>query len=281
MEEGGESVEGGAGAPRVSVVIPAYNEAGRLPFTLAGWIGYLGQQPYSAEVLVVDDGSGDGTSQVAREVAAGVARSLTVRVLTLAANSGKGGAVRAGVLASAGECVFYVDADLNIAPRFVAPALQLLSGGYDVVAGQRRLTAYAVSELSLPRLLAGALVQATRRTLVLPVIRDTQCGFKGFRRDVAREIFRRTLIRSFAFDIEVLFLARELGARIAELPVDVTFRPGSSYNLRKHLGPFLRDIARIRRHARQGRYALVHGARPQGPDKGHSIEGAVQEEDRP
>lgn len=261
------------------MVIPAYNEAGRLPFTLAGWVGYLGQQPYRAEVLVVDDGSGDETSQVARRLAAGRAGSPIVRVLTLGVNGGKGGAVRAGVLASAGEFVFYVDADLNIAPRFVAPALQLLSGGYDVVAGQRRLAAYAVSELSLPRLLAGALVQATRRALVLPVIRDTQCGFKGFRRDVAQAIFGRTLIRSFAFDIEVLYLARELGARVAELPVDVTFRPGSSYALRKHLGPFLGDIARIRRNARQGRYALGHGARPQGPDEGHGIEGAVQEED--
>jgi dolichyl-phosphate beta-glucosyltransferase len=245
----------------VTVVIPAYNEAQRLPLTLGAWSDFFARQGYRAEVLVVDDGSRDATSDVvqafARERAqqrAG-ASAPEIRLLTLGQNQGKGGAVRAGMLAAAGAYVFYVDADLNIAPEHITPALACLSTDYDVVAGQRRLRDYASTERSAARVLAGALVQATRRVVVLPTIRDTQCGFKGFRAALAREIFKRARIRSFAFDVEVLFLARRLGARVKELPVEVTFRPGSSYDVRRHLLPFLGDILAIRRHALSGAYS--------------------------
>jgi glycosyltransferase involved in cell wall biosynthesis len=217
----------------VTVVIPAYNEAQRLPLTLGAWSDFFARQGYRAEVLVVDDGSRDATSDVvqafARERAqqrAG-ASAPEIRLLTLGQNQGKGGAVRAGMLAAAGAYVFYVDADLNIAPEHITPALACLSTDYDVVAGQRRLRDYASTERSATRVLAGALVQATRRVVVLPTIRD----------------------------VEVLFLARRLGARIKELPVEVTFRPGSSYDLRRHLLPFLGDILAIRRHALSGAYS--------------------------
>jgi dolichyl-phosphate beta-glucosyltransferase len=254
----------------VTVVIPAYNEASRLPPTLAGWRAFLARQPYPAEVLVVDDGSRDETSRVVQELAAGQGKrpgqgQPALRLLTLGQNQGKGGAVRAGVLGAAGAHIFYVDADLNVAPDNLVPALAYLTGGYDVVAGQRRLRTYAATERSPGRVFAGALVQAARRLLVLPVIRDTQCGFKGFRAAIAREVFERARIRSFAFDIEVLYLAHRLGARIKELPVDVAFRPGSSYSLRRHLQPFLRDIVRIRRNAMAGVYDDPPSARPARP----------------
>ncbi|HEX2517408.1 MAG TPA: glycosyltransferase [Chloroflexota bacterium] len=242
----------------VTLVIPAYNEAQRLPLTLGAWWGFFATQDYRAEVLVVDDGSRDATSDVvqgfAREVGGG-AGVPEVRLLTLGRNQGKGGAVRSGVLAASGAHVFYVDADLNVAPEHITPALACLTTDYDVVAGQRRLRDYASTERSATRVLAGALVQATRRTVVLPTIRDTQCGFKGFRAAIAREVFRRARIRSFAFDVEVLFLARRLGARIKELPVEVTFRAGSSYDVRRHLLPFLGDILAIRRNAFSGAYS--------------------------
>jgi dolichyl-phosphate beta-glucosyltransferase len=108
----------------------------------------------------------------------------------------------------------------------------------------------------LGRLAAGGLVQGLRRAIVLPTIRDTQCGFKGFRRSIAQAIFERTLIRSFAFDIEVLFLARQMRAVIVEMPVATEYRPESTYAVRKHLVPMLSDIVRIRLNHLRGRYDL-------------------------
>jgi dolichyl-phosphate beta-glucosyltransferase len=147
----------------------------------------------------------------------------------------------------------YADADMNVDPVFLNAMLERLAAGADVAIGSRALGQYAAAE-GAPRLLAGGLVQITRRTLVLPSIRDTQCGFKFFRRAVGRDVFSRCLIRSFAFDIEVLFLARRLGARIDEVPVSTTYHAESTFNVRKHLPMFLRDIVAIRRNALAGRY---------------------------
>jgi len=108
--------------------------------------------------------------------------------------------------------------------------------------------------LPVPRLLAGALVQITRRAVVMSSIRDTQCGFKVFRRNLARAVFSRTRVRSFAFDIEALFIARKLGARIVEMPVTTTYRAESKFNVQKHLPIFLRDIVQIRLNDLAGRY---------------------------
>ena len=282
-------------------MIPAYNEARRLPLTLEGWRAFLSQQPYTSEVLVVDDGSADATSRVAADGGA--------RVIRLEPNQGKGGAVRAGMLAADGQVIAYADADMNVAPTYLTAALARLQpqpaadrpghspapepggafgddpggsagepgrgsagrpgrsasepgGGFagapgrsgaDLVIGRRNLAEYAAAEGPV-RLLAGGLVQLTRRTLVLRGIQDTQCGFKVFRRDLARAVFARTRLRSFAFDIEVLFVARKLGARIVEIPVTTTFRAESTFNPRRHLPGFLRDIVQIRLNDLAGRY---------------------------
>jgi glycosyltransferase involved in cell wall biosynthesis len=234
-----------AAQPHVSVVIPAYREEQRLPRTLAGWRGFLERQPFDWELLVVDDGSPDRTAEIAQAAGA--------RVLQLPVNQGKGAAVRTGMLDATGRWIGYVDADLNVSPEHLPAALQLLDEGADVVVGSRNLAEYGRAEGAL-RLLAGGLVQVTRRSLVLPTIRDTQCGFKFFRREVARAVFARTRIRGFAFDIEVLFLARKLGAYIVELPVRTEFREGSTFDPTRHLGPFLADIARVRLNDLSGQY---------------------------
>ena len=250
----------GGGPLHVSIVIPAYNEARRLPRTLDAWTSFLAAQDYAAEVLVVDDGSRDETAAVAQEYAA---RDTRVRLVALPRNQGKGGAVKGGMLASGGAYVFYVDADLNIAPDHVPRALGYLEHGVDVVAGQRGLAEYAGNERSIGRLAAGAAVQGVRRAIVLPRIRDTQCGFKGFRREIARAVFERTRIRSFAFDVEVLFLARQMHAVIVEMPVATEYRAESTFDVRRHLAPMLRDIVQIRFNHLRGRYApLPHSQRP-------------------
>jgi glycosyltransferase involved in cell wall biosynthesis len=229
----------------VSVVIPAYNEARRLPVTLGGWHEFLSRQSFSSEVVVVDDGSRDATAEVAATASA--------RVIRLPANQGKGGAVKAGVLAAAGQFIAYVDADLNIAPPYLTEALDLLDRGTDLVVGRRDLSEYAWAEGPL-RLLVGGLVQLTRRALLLTPVRDTQCGFKVFRVDLARAVFTRTRITSFAFDIEVLFLAHKRGARVVEMPVRTVYRAESTFNVGKDLPLFLRDIVQIRLNDLDGQY---------------------------
>ena len=229
---------------KCSVVLPAYNEARRLPDTLDGWHAFLNIQPFSSEIIVVDDGSTDSTASVAASAA---------RVISYKPNRGKGGAVRAGVLAADGDVITYADADLNIAPSNLSQALSLLDSGADLVVGQRNLSEYAAAEGPV-RLVAGGLVQVTRRLLVISSIRDTQCGFKVFRADLARSVFSKSRINSFAFDIEILFLARRLGARMVEMPVTTTYRAGSTFRVEKHLPRFLRDIVQIRLNDLAGRY---------------------------
>ena len=229
----------------VSVVIPAYNEARRLPATLAAWHAFFDGQPFASELIVVDDGSRDDTADVAR---AGGATALALKP-----NRGKGGAVKAGILAASGDVIAYADADLNIAPDYLLQALHLLDEGADLVTGRRNLSEYASAEGPV-RLAAGGLVQLTRRVLVIRSIQDTQCGFKVFRRDLARAVFSKTRITSFAFDIEVLFLAKQLGARIVEMPVTTTYRGESTFNVRKHLPRFLEDIVQIRLNDLRGNY---------------------------
>ena len=229
---------------KCSVVIPAYNEARRLPTTLAGWGTFLAGQAFDSELIVVDDGSRDETASIA---------AASARVIRLSPNRGKGGAVKAGVLAAQGDVIAYVDADMNIAPSYLSQAVSLLESGADLVAGQRNLSEYAAAEGPV-RLAAGGLVQLTRRLLVISSVRDTQCGFKVFRADLARSVFRKTRITSFAFDIEVLFLASRLGGRVVEMPVATTYRGESTFNVRRHLPRFLRDIVQVRLNDLAGRY---------------------------
>ena len=237
----------------LSIVVPAYNEERRLGPTLAGWTEWIDGFDGSAELVVSDDGSSDGTAAL---VQAAATRDARIRLNRLPANRGKGAAVRSGMLAAGGDYRFYVDADMNIAPAHTEPALAMLRAGVaDVVTGKRSLAAYADTERSVARLAAGAAVQATRRGLLLPVIRDTQAGFKGFTAQWAERIFRRASVDGFAFDIEVLYLARRLGARVVEMPVDVEFRADSTFDVSRHLRPFLGDIWRVRMNAWRGRYS--------------------------
>ena len=237
----------------LSIVIPAYNEERRLSPTLQGWADWMDGFDGSVELVVSDDGSRDGTAALVQSVSE---RDARIRLHRLAVNRGKGAAVRAGMLDARGDYRFYVDADMNIAPAHTEPALAMLRAGVaDVVTGKRSLAAYAGTERSVTRLAAGAAVQATRRGLLLPVIRDTQAGFKGFAASWAERIFRRASVDGFAFDIEVLYLARRLGARIVEMPVDVEFRAESTFDVATHLRPFLGDIWRVRVNAWRGRYS--------------------------
>ena len=209
--------DGGA-APEVSVVVPAYREAARLPRSLERLPRELeAAGVLSFEVIVVDDGSDDATPDVVRAAAA---RDPRVRLLRHEENRGKGRAVRAGVLASRGAFVLVTDADLSTPPADAALLLDVARRGTPVVVGSRRLRgARILVRQPLHREAIGFAFAALRRLLVLPSVRDTQCGFKVFEARAAKDIFSRSVEDGFVYDVEILALARDRGYAIAEVAV--------------------------------------------------------------
>jgi dolichyl-phosphate beta-glucosyltransferase len=250
-------------APALSLVIPAYEEGDRLEHTFAGIRAWRAQPPCRPlEVVLVDDGSSDDT--LARFRAFAEAEPL-VRVI---ANDhrGKGYAVRSGVLAARGERILFSDADLSAPLDEARHLLRALAEGADVAIGSRELPGSSRAEEPAYRHLLGRgfnwLVQAT----LVPGVRDTQCGFKLFRREAARAIFTR--LRRYgedapqvagpmvtAFDVEVLYLARRLGYRIAEVPVHWVHAEGSKVRPLTDALRMARDVALVRWGAWRGDYA--------------------------
>jgi dolichyl-phosphate beta-glucosyltransferase len=203
------------------VVIPAYNEELRLPPSLHRLLDYLQEQGESFEVLVADDGSQDGTARVAE------AAGQSVTLVSLEAHAGKGAAVRAAVLRSAGELILISDADLATPIEELRRLEARLSDGVGMVIGSRALPGARVAgRPAHRRLLSGAFNLAVRLALV-PGIRDTQCGFKLLRGELARTVFRSCHTAGFTFDVEVILRVRRLGLQVVEVPVAWRDMPGS------------------------------------------------------
>jgi dolichyl-phosphate beta-glucosyltransferase len=201
----------------LSIVIPAFNEEERLPASLGAISAYLAARPSAprVEVLVVDDGSADATATRAED--AGRRHGLDLRVLRLPKNSGKGFAVRTGCLEATGRLVLVTDADLSTP---IYEWEKLAAADAPVAIGSRALDESLVKEKqSLYRRAMGKLFNRLVRLVAVPGIRDTQCGFKLFSREAARDVFSRAKVDRFAYDVEALLLARQLGYAIAEVPV--------------------------------------------------------------
>jgi len=231
----------------LTIVLPCYQEADRLPTALERYLAHFSAGVRGVELLVVDDGSTDQTLAVAEAIAA---RDRRVRVLRCPTHRGKGFAVRTGMLAGRGDRLVFTDADASYGPDQVERVLRALDGA-PVAIGRRG--DLETSGPVLRRLASRVFNQAMRRLLGLP-FRDTQCGLKGFRRDAARELFGRTRVDGFAFDAEVLFLARRLGLTVAEVPVSAELREGSKVRLAVDALRMLRDTWRVRRAAAGGLY---------------------------
>jgi dolichyl-phosphate beta-glucosyltransferase len=203
--------------PRLSVVIPAYNEEQRLPRTIEHIERYLDGRGVNYELILVDDGSADGTRQVMDEAAAGNPR---VRLESLPSNRGKGRALAAGVAVARGDEVLVTDADLSTPIEELEKLEAALKAGAGVAIGSRSVKGSRI-EIQQPiyRVLMGKAFNLIVQIALLPGIWDTQCGFKLFRADVAQPVFAALTTDGFGYDPEVLFLAKRRGVRIAEVPV--------------------------------------------------------------
>ncbi len=233
---------------RLSVVIPAYNEALRLPSTLSRVRQHLAARKGEHEIVVVDDGSTDATAEVAR--AAGGA----VRVLRHQPNRGKGYAARRGMLAATGERRLMTDADLSTPIEELAGLEAALDRGYDVAIGSRAVAGARI-EVRQPayREAMGRLFNVLVQGLLLPGLSDTQCGFKLFTASAAEAAFAPCRLDGFSFDVEALYVARRRGLRIAEVPVVWRNDAATRVSLGGG-GTAFADLLRIRFRAMRGAY---------------------------
>lgn len=244
----------------LSVVVPAYNEESRLPASLQAIHRYLAGQDYLSEIIVVDDGSSDRTAEVAEARQAELANLLVLRN----PHRGKAYALRTGVLASRGGIVFLCDADLSMPIEEVAKFLPLLRQGYDVVIGSRE--APGAQRIGEPphRHLMGRVFNSLVRLVILSEFQDTQCGFKCLSRRAALDIFPRLQVRTdetevkgpmvTGFDVELLYLARKLGYRIAEIGVHWYYAPGSKVSPIRDAFRMIADVLKVRLNDRRGYY---------------------------
>jgi glycosyltransferase involved in cell wall biosynthesis len=232
----------------LSIVIPAYNEAGRLPMNLARVAAHcagLDLTPF--EVLVMVEKSTDGTLEKARAAAAGLSG---IEVVDNQVQRGKGYAVRTGMLRARGEILFFMDADLSTPLTELDLFLQYFAAHpeVDILIGNRRHPASRIGkpEGLVRRVLSDVFGALVRRQALAGPWRDTQCGFKAFRRPAARAIFTRQQLDGFSFDVEVLALAEALHLRVADLPVEWRHDDATRLRLLRDGWAMLRDMRRVR-----------------------------------
>ena len=235
----------------LSIIIPAYNEELRLPKTLNRIHAHLDKHRISSEVIVVDDGSRDGTVQF---VEAQSAAWPALRLLKNPGNRGKGYSVRHGMLEARGNVVLFSDADLS-APIEEADKLLAAIATHDVAIGSRAMDRRLIEvHQSWAREWAGIIFNGVVRVVLGLNIEDTQCGFKAFHRERSRIIFQQQRIERFGFDPELLFLAKRNGLTVAEVPVRWSNDPGTHLSLWDGVRAMFFEVAAVRWNALIGRY---------------------------
>ena len=236
--------------PFLSIIIPAHNEENRLPNTLDEVFRFLEGQRYTAEVIVVENGSQDRTLEVARSYEAACPQ---LRILK-ENRRGKGLAVKRGMLAARGEYRFMCDADFSMPVdeinQFLPPQLE----GYPIAIASREAPGAKRYGEPIYRHLVGRIFNTMIRLIALPGLNDTQCGFKCFQASAAEVLFRRQTLSGFSFDVEVLFVARQLGYRIIEIPIPWYFNPESKVSVLRDSVNMALDLLIIRFNSLRGRY---------------------------
>lgn len=260
----------------VSVVVPAYNEDRRLPPTLIDMIDFFDQQPLSYEIIVVDDGSSDSTSEVVRKFER---VRQQVKLIQLPKNYGKGHAVRVGVLNSRGNAILFADADGATPIQEFSKLHSALTSGTDIVIGSRALGSSDTKvSTSVHRKFLGRIFNRCVNTVLLPAISDTQCGFKIFSRKAALFLFKRQRADRFSFDVEILFMAMKAGISIREIAINWTNIPGSKVNLIVDSLRMLQDIFRFRvrhRNISPEQFREFCSSLPDGSELAASVSGAT------
>lgn len=237
------------GAVRLSIVIPAYNEAARIGATLIGIHAYLTKQSCNSEIIVVDDGSTDRTAEIVR------AGFPAVQVISYPENRGKGHAVRTGMLAAKGEIRLFFDADGSTPIDEMDKVFPLMNAGADVVIGSRMVEGAVVQvHQRWVREHVGRLFNIVLLALGLTRMRDTQCGFKAFTARATEVCFTRQTLERFSFDVEVLCIAQRHGLRIVEIPVRWMNSPDTRVRMVRDAVPTMRDLLAIRRDLKRGVY---------------------------
>lgn len=231
--------------------MPAYNEAERIVASLDTMTEYLSGAGIDYEIIVVSDGSTDGTPDIVSQRSL---RDRRLRVIAYEPNRGKGYAVHSGMIAARGQYAMFIDADLTIPISIVPEFLDALDDGYDIAIASRRHPVSNQRSLPLTRRLMGRTFSWFVHRLVVSDVGDTQCGGKAYRSDVAKRLFAVQQIDHFSFDAEVLFLANRAGYRIKEIPVTLDYHESSSIRPLRDSLLMLRDLLRIRYHTLRGDY---------------------------
>jgi dolichyl-phosphate beta-glucosyltransferase len=235
--------------PLLSIIIPAYNEERRLPRSLDQIVAFIQQQPEPIEVLIVENGSTDRTTEIAEAYAA---EYPFIRVLHSA--KGKGAAVRVGMMEGRGRYLFICDSDLSMPIAEVRKFLPPLLEDYDIaIASREGPGAHRYGEPAY-RHLMGRVFNFIVRVLAIPGFQDTQCGFKSFRREVGKEVFAQQTITGWTFDVEALFIALRRGYRIVAVPINWYFDPDSRIDPIRDTWRMFRDLIRIRLNGWRGVY---------------------------
>jgi glycosyltransferase involved in cell wall biosynthesis len=238
--------------PKISIVIPAYNESARLPATLASVVGCVRARGWEAEVIVVNDGSSDGTAEVARSFAQSAAE---VRLIENAGNRGKGYSVRAGMLAARGEVALFTDADLSAPIEEAEGLFAAIAAGADIAIGSRWLESSRQTQRQpLYRQFFGRCFNAVTRAVMQLPYADTQCGLKAFTRAAAQTVFPLQTIERWGFDPEILLIARKHSLKVVEVPVSWAHDERTRMSYLRDGMRMLQEIAQIRWNVLCGRY---------------------------
>lgn len=229
----------------LSLIIPAYNEALRLRPSLGKIAAYLRACDFATELVLVDDGSSDGTADVARELLEG---QVTYRILRNEPNRGKALSVKRGLLEGHGQVLLFSDADLSTPIEEADKLLAEIRAGADVAIASRQLPG-SILTIHQPwyREIGGKVFGKLNQAVLLPGIPDSQCGFKAFTRDAAHRILEHQKLSGWAFDAELLYIARKLGLKIAQVPVTWINDPNSKVKMLTDGVKMVGDLLRVKR----------------------------------